>query len=289
MGPFDALSNRTISAFPLSIGTSLAFESLFEGRLAPYDASREIPNQVNISGYAEIWINLATLVRNILGAVTKEDAVTASPEAVYSALLTEIDVIKSILEVEGKGTCKPIFYYCSYKTLMLHQRSKLVKFRQDKTALQKLNTHRLLKVMALLFKDNVQSNIVSLDTEIKPESLTKALILTHFPVDLLSYKHFRKLDLIESHTGRLKPRHLWYTKYYDVPGANMSILPFTRKLLLIFGDHVMISPMDIRFRRLILETAAARNWTSMTTDAKILMDLELDIKEKLVFDSFKEI
>jgi hypothetical protein len=55
----DSLSTRTISAFPLSISTSLALESIFTPKLPPYDPNRIIPEHINLIDYQEIWINFS--------------------------------------------------------------------------------------------------------------------------------------------------------------------------------------------------------------------------------------
>jgi len=45
------LASRTVSAFPISIGTSLAFESVFFPRQPSYDPERQIPNRVEVTQY----------------------------------------------------------------------------------------------------------------------------------------------------------------------------------------------------------------------------------------------
>ena len=62
-------------------------------------------------------------------------------------------------------------------------------------------------------------------------------------------------------------------------GKVFTHLPFTRKLLLIFGDKYLIKPYPPVLRNQILETSIQRKWTPVTTDEKISLDLSLDIRD----------
>ncbi len=281
-------ASRTISAFPLSIGTSLAFESLFEGPLDPYDREREIPQRVDIKDYKTFWIHIGTLFRNIVGAMTKEDNQIVTVKELKETLAFEIEMIESILAVEGGDTCKPMFYYSDYHSLYKGHHHQSIRMRTDTTDNQKQYRAKYLKVIEEYLKENKdKENLFKFDKEIKPLTFTSSLILTHYAYDLLSRPRFSKLDLLESHTGILKPRHLWYTKYYN--GKTLSMIPFQRKLLAIFGDHELFHPMDIRFRRLIIEIATNRGWTAFTTEDKVLYDLSSDIKEIFLLEIFKKL
>lgn len=278
----ETLAERTISGFPLSIGTSLAFESIFEPLLTPYDPGREIPNKVSILDYQQIWINIYTLFRNLAGSIEKPLFLRTKPEEFAQTLYQEIEVIRSLLTNEGMNVCKPIFYYATYNHVYTKQH-KAVELRKDTTKNQLANATAYQNTVSA-FDKIYPDELLKIDSKLAPEQSVNALILSHVPYDLLSYKRFRTLDLIESHTGVLKPRNLWYTKYYVVPQANMAILPFNRKLLKIFGDHVIFAPLDIRLRREIINVAIQRKWTPMTTDDKVMQDLSLSLKERYLYE-----
>lgn len=278
MHDVTSLAERTISSFPLSIGTSLIFESLFPPRLDPYDAGREIPNEINIGNYQECWINIYTLLRNMSGAVNSKQLLTIEPEDFSATLELEIDLIHSLFTNEGNSLCKPIFYFCTYDEVYLKQKSIITVLRTEKTDIQKALKFKLMKAIQLFFKSN--TNIVrEYDSVIKPDKRTDALIITHFPYDLLVYRKFNSLSLLESHTGVLKPRNLWYTKYHKSVGADMSILPFEKMLLKVFGDSSMFSPADPKVRRHLLEVAVESKWTPMTTLEKIKLDIDIRIAD----------
>lgn len=285
MGP---LSRRATSAFPLSIGTSLLFESLYAGRFDPYDKTR-IVEKVNPAGYNAMWLNVATLIRNIIGAVPKEDQPGLDPLSLCSAVEAEIEVIESIFSNEGQGLIHPTFYFCTYDRQYLHPTHKAIKLRMDHTPTQKFQQFLLMETMKLLFKRHEGRYILKLDDTLTPKEYKKSLIMTHFPYDLLSYTNFNQLDLIESHTGKLKTRSLWYTKYHSLGDASLNTLPFLRKLLLIFGDNVMFQPLDIKFRRMILEISQRRKWHPLTTQDRIMLDLSLDIREPYLLELIRKL
>ena len=277
----DSIHARAISAFPISIATSLAMESLFKPQLTPYDPDRQIPNIVDVTKYSEIWINAQTLFRNMVGAMNKEALMQTSETEFRDAILQEMEVINSLFQIEGQGLCKPRYYYCDYKHLYT-KTDKAIRFREDKTEGQKFLRYKLDVTMELLNK--YTEDLRKFDSEVLPSSRSTSMILTHIPYDLLSSKRFTKLDLLESNTGRLKPRNMWYSKYYPIGDADMSIFPFTRKLLLVFGDKAQIQPSDMKLRKLIHEIAVKRKWTPATTSEKIKFDFELDIKEPYILE-----
>jgi hypothetical protein len=278
------IHSRTISAFPLSIGTSLAFESLFEPRLDPYDPTRQIPEKVDINSYSEIYINVSTMFRNIVGAISKSAFEKTSPQEFKDVIEFEIDIINNLLSNEGRGTCIPVYYLTDHDRLAKRISLKGIKFRTPNTDSQKYYNQVFEDTVKLLFK--FSDSYVQTDEDIKPKARTKSLIMTHIPYDLLSYKNFLTLDLLESHTGKLKHKFEWNTKYSPLGTNDLSILPFTRKLLLIFGDKILIHPSDYKLRKLIYDAAVARQWTPLTTDAKINQDIDIHIKEPYVLQYF---
>lgn len=273
------LADRLMSSFPLSLPTGLAFESVFKPRTERYDDQRQIPNQIQISNYDEIWINVLTLFRNLVSSVDKMVFLSSSPLELKEIIDFEIDVINDLLANEGQDLCKAQYYIPDYDHLKKH-----IRLREPKTEGQRFYNDQLEKVIALLKK----STDIFQD-KIHPRSKTKALILTHVPYDLLSYKHFTKLDLLESNTGKLKSRNEWNSKYYQVGDNDLSHLPFNSKLLYIFGDRVLIRPSDYKLRKLIYDISINRNWIVTTTIDKIIFDCELEIREPFVLDFVKKL
>lgn len=293
----DALSNRTMSAYPLSVGTSLAFESIFETTNLSIDPLRIIPQKVNIAAYSEFWINVSTLFRNMMGSLGKEQSLRVNSTDLKDALINEIDVIQSLIQNEGGSRIKPVFYVCEYEKLQSKQ-SKYVVLRQDTTVGQKINTALRNQAIKMLLKElGTSDNLRVYDSELGTlnkdvsgalQLKTNALILSHVPYDLTSYDQFTKLDLIESHTGVLKTRAQWHTKYLD--GKNLPMIPFLKGLMPVFGDTETFRPIDIKARQDVIALAKEFKWSALTTRDKVIFNLDF-MKNKylalIIKDMFK--
>lgn len=263
--------SRTLSSFPLSVGTGLAFESLFTPTTERIDNERVIPEQIVLKKYDELWINVYTLYRNITSAMKPEDMSSVTPEDVAMAITSEMEVITGLLRNEGSGTTVARYYVSHYKGLdSKYPRAVL---RVDSTIGQR-NYHSLYEnAMESLRKNHqeykdikVFKNVVTPD-----KAYPKAIIFTHVPHDLLEHRKFSKLDLLESHTGVLKGYDKFYTKYLN--GKDMFPLPFIPLLLQIFGDKETFRPMSMKIKKEILELAQTSRWSPATTDAKIKFDI----------------
>ena len=270
------LHDRAVSAFPLSIGTSLALESIFSPRQEPYDASRIIPNQINIEDYQSCWINIHTLFRNLSSAIEKETFLSSTPERLAATLEEEIGVINDLFLNEGNGVCKPEFYYATYDKLYKTKIQGL-DFREPSTDGQKYYDNRLKETMKILERHT--DTIHKFDDGLDRHQRERALVITHHPYDLVHWNRFERLDLLESNTGVLKPRSLWQSKYYPMSGQSFTHLPFLKKLLLVFGDKTMIKPMPMVLRKEVLDVSVRYHWNPTTTKEKINIDLSLGIKD----------
>lgn len=255
------LLNRATGQLPVSIATSLAIESLL-------GIHPDIPVKTPpIEQYQELWINLRTLVRNILGSLESNARKNITPVEVKDILLEEMQYITN--EVKSKGI-REVVYYASDLNLSKY---KYAKQRLIHTDRQRHEDMIIGKSIGLLLK---QANDYPNDTyEVKRFSLslkptrnnTKTVIITHQCIDLLAYRSFKSLTLLESHTGAFKDRDRWYTKYYN--GNELNQIPFTEKLLQVFGDKETFSPLDPKLRKAILEIAEKYRWTPLTTEDKI--------------------
>lgn len=282
----ESIHDRATSGFPVSISTGLALESIFQPRQAVYDPERKPPNQIDISQYQEFWVNIATLFRNVVAASTREIVLNHSLDEVVSVVEQEIEVINSLFSHEGNNLCKPVYYIVDYKQVTngLHHSIKL---REDSTVDQKALSLLLTRVENTLLKHT--DEILTFKPEIIPSKSVDALMLTHMPYDLLSHKRFHRLDLLESNTGKLKKKHVWNSKYYPVGKADMSHLPFMKMLLMVFGDRPLIHPGIFKLRDSILQTSVKRGWTPVTTRDKVILDLEIDLKEPMLLSILRSI
>lgn len=284
--PGNSLYDRPMSAIPLSIGTSLAFESVFMPQQAPYDPARQIPNKVSLTEYQSCWINLTTMIRNLASSVKTELFTQVSVAELVQVIMEEVDVLETLFKIEGKELCRPVFYHSTYAHL-LRQHKLGLSFREPSSEKQKFYALRVDAILTQLHRQSDQ--FVKLTDTPTPKSRDRALIFTHQPYDLCDYERFERLDLLESNTGVLKPRARWNTKYAPMSNQDFSHLPFFRKLLYVFGDRYLIKPSASPLRQQILKTSIERNWTPMTTLSKIRLDLSLDVRDPYLLSVFESL
>jgi hypothetical protein len=145
----------------------------------------------------------------------------------------------------------------------------------DNTPAQK--EHRALSnnTFKILFEEQDKEkthDIKLFDILIKTEQKVNALLLTNYPIDLLCHKEFLQLDLLESHTGKIKGKNQWYTKFYQ--GENLSNIPLTSYFMRVFGDKETWRPMAIQIRKDIIDVAKKYNWSSVSTRDKIMYGID---------------
>lgn len=266
----QALASREVGQYALSIATSLAIES-FTG----IHPERTWPHPP-IQDYQELWVNLSTLYRNLLGAVQRDDLKLITEGGVAQALLDEVNMLHEIIQQQSQGRCKVVLYTSDYANLASHYPHALL--RTDNTAKQLEYTANLQATVGRLLDLLIpfQYDVHTFTRQLRPKQRSKAAILTHYAFDLLSEPEFTRLTLLESHTGNLKERGQFYTKY--VGGNQLQPLPFTEGLLQLFGDSETFRPQANKLRREVTDLAASCHWTPLTTRSKIRTNVELDVK-----------
>jgi hypothetical protein len=187
------------------------------------------------------------------------------------AILQEMEVISSLCHNEGNGLISPVFYINTYKRLLTKSYPGILFRESDAKGLVLYRT--MHDATMRMFMDNKDVHIV--DSKFRVEKGRKAIMLTHIPYDLLSYTEFDKLHLLESHTGVIKTRKDWWSKYYPIGTKDMSHFPFLERLMLVFGDKYLIRAQLIKVRNEIYVMSLERGWHVLTTDAKVKMDIGL--------------
>ena len=97
-------------------------------------------------------------------------------------------------------------------------------------------------------------------------------MLTHYPYDLLAHRKFNHLVLLESHTGNIKGKEYWYTKYYH--GKDLPEMPFRLDLLTLLGDNIQFRNKVRDYRTEIIRCAKDYHWTTITTTGRIHQSFE---------------
>lgn len=257
----QVLSSRVIGeVLPISIATALAIESLIG----------QNPNTPEVEGYLDktesLYINVRTLVRNMIGAIQKEDKnINISPMLIMEYILNEMDTIQMILEEEAPDVTV-VYYTPSYEGIF-KDKFKHGIVREYKTKSQSYLLERELHVQKNIVKEVDESDrvfkLLEVDIEF-PIDRVDVVMLTHYPIDLLSRYQFSNLYLLESHTGTLKGSGEWYTKltgYKDRPP-----MPFDKAMLQVFGDGVMFLSSARKLRTTFIDLAKKYKWTYRSTE-----------------------
>lgn len=280
----NAINERAISAFPLSIGTSLIFESIFDGKLPPYDPERPIPNRIDIKKYDKHWFNINTLIRNLYGSIKHKDAVIDHPGDLAYTLKEEVDIIINIYNSPEAYGCKPHFINPDYKNIL---KNKTISYRDpNRTNKKSQENSFLLNVLDIYIKQydealfKLPNNNLTL-----PKSSKRELITTHHAIDLLSVKENPQLELLESHTGRLKNKLKFNSKYNKVGSISLDNIPFNEKLLYFFGDKTLIQPYPIKLRHELISIAKEKKWTPITTNDKIIFNIKSNAELSSVYNA----
>lgn len=287
------LSGRTVSAFPLSVGTSLAFESLFEGGGSPVDPARVIPQHIQIKDYDVLWVNVATLFRNILHSIESVSVKELRPNDVADTIQHEMELIASIMKNEAGNQAGVVFYLGDYTNMLRKYAHTQAVVRKATTELQLANAKLRQASLQLLVKNltrpNEEGPIKILTDGPDPSKVAlrsrRALIMTHVAFDLTYASRFETFHLLESHTGLLKKPNQFYSKYLN--GKTLPMMPFVDGLLPVFGDSEMFSPFPIKARNTVILLATTYRWTPLTTRAKVIHDLQY-MKDQFLASNIKQ-
>lgn len=254
------LAEREKGQVPISIGTALAVE----GALGIYPDRPQSP--APILKYKQVWFNLFTLFRNLMGSLTAEQQRAVIPAELVDPLVEDMLGAAHAIEEATKGRVEPIFYLNDYQSLPRAFPRALLKLpstpaQAEYATLEQATLRRLMSGKPPL---TFRSYGLKIDGR-HPASL----IVTHFAVDLLSRYSFEKLDLLESHSGKIKAPSQWNTKL-GLPKEGGEAIPFNELTLQIFGDRTtQIKPQDLKLRRAIIDLAQQHHWSSVTTMEKI--------------------
>lgn len=234
------LENREMSGFPVSIGTGLALESLFNPTQSVIDPDRKFDKVKDIKRYDLFLFNVETLIRNITSSISSDDLAFVKDEDIYLTLEDEIDFLKYLFEEENLDV-KFFYNDCSF-----YKDSYPNDIRKPSTVKQLRYESIVKHCIKRLTKEHKDVKIFSMYP--RYEGNRSALILTRYVVDLLGFDKFRLLDLLESHTGSVKTRKDYNSKYYPIPREDMSTLPLYLSLLVKFGDKVIFKPRSMKER-----------------------------------------
>lgn len=263
------LSERKISTFPLSIGTSFAMEAFQPGDLTPYDFEREQTPRLNPGDYDELWVNIVTLFRNMVNSIASGDVHRVTAKEYAEELLLEVDLIRDFMKSQFP-LIRVVFYSCSYKGLK--QKYPHADLAASKTPKQKLIQELTGQTLTYFYrKKKISEQFCHFELDIKARRSCRALMLTHYAHDL-TCEGFSSVDLLESHTGIVKGKSAWWTKFTD---KRTQRIPLCKLTLQVFGDSTLFYMHKIKIRDELIDIAEKNKWTYATTDERIRLCLNL--------------
>lgn len=261
----SAYIERDTGAFPVSIGTSLAIEGL----LGVHPDKPQQP--ADAEAVEVVYINLATVVRNAVAAMTSDQLRRAEVGPLAHLVFEELKALPGIVHDQTQGRIVVQSYYEDPETIRwLFPHANHKKPKTDRqvflAGLEKATTDYVLKLV-----DHEGLSLMRLNNHRVPTDTRVAALLTHQPHQLLWRYNFGTLLLLESHTGKLKPNRVWSTKLKGVKADDH--LPFTKVTLLVFGDGTEIEAQPRPIRDEVKKIAEKCHWTVTTTTEKIHSDI----------------
>ncbi len=256
------IDGREKGQFPISIATSLALE----GAAGIYPERPESP--APIMKYREIWFNVRTVIRNLIEAIPTDYREDLTVDTLIHALIEDMTIIESAVVRASTGMARSVFYLTNYA----HMARKFPKAILRIPSTPKQMLHKALEDGLL---QRLAQQGVSVDYRVYSQLFiegnhAESLIVTHLPVDLLARYQFKKLDLLESHTGIIKSYPQWNTKLTG--GNDLPHIPFCQLSLQLFGDKGNhFSSMSAKLKKQVLEVAAQDNWSSVTTKERMAL------------------
>lgn len=258
--------NMTMGSTGTSVGTHLALETIFNKEIKDkFDPEREI-KPIKIDNYKyHIW-NIYTIVRNLLQAIEHKNKVEVLMDKNFSKVLArEVSNIASMYMFDTE--CQPLLFFPNYgmiyKGMNKNKKDGFTKVYEE---------HMMVKDILTKFKRSGMLKSVNDGKGYKlPRLDGRILLTTNLAVDLCNRV---EVDLLESHTGALKKKYEFGTKYHSLGENKLENIPFMEKLLYILGDKTIIKPMNVIIRRDIVSIANSCEWTGRTTKDKVSHDIQ---------------
>lgn len=276
---------RTTSSFGISIGTGLMLESLFNPTHLRFDPTRQVPNVVNHDLYKYHFINMITIVRNIIQAfeVKIDPMVILSDRNMLDTFIEEIHTLYSLYS--GSKITLVLYYNDVVKISGIYNKGKERPETQPlilNKAIQNFLVKSNLKVV-IPKQVNVLEKILTLP---RLNSNERMLLTTNIPCDMCSPN---EISMIDTHTGLLYGRDLFYKKYNPLGTKDMSNIPFNEKLLYIIGDKNLSMISTTIFRAYIQEYSISNKWNYLTGPFAVQRAIDSNKELKELCKNFKSL
>ena len=304
------LMDRTMSNYPLiSVGTGLALETMFMPEAGYFDPTRTIEHKLKKHEYRNVYINIYTILRNIVSAIsTTEDKHSfldnnKSASAIVSTFLEEYTEIERLLLAND---FLPILYIVDYsknKVITNTDRNIINAVNDTLSSKQNIFINKAVKYIKKeyynSFTESLKVNILKYEPKTNKEYLnivvnklklgdnklplignSKNLIISHFAIDLLNLKYLSNLTLLETHTGRLVNYKNFNKKYPELTNMDFTtVVPFVEKMYYVFGDSNLIKPVAAKYRKALYNIFIKEGVNSTTKGVAIDSVIKKNIKD----------
>lgn len=269
----NLLEDRQLGPSGLVIGTHLALETFFYKDLDLYDKDRDFVKG-DINKYSYHVYNVFTIARNILNACLYKNKEEIIMDPSFPKVM-KFEVTQ--LSEYYKGTnCTPLLFYPDYKPIYSG-------YNVGKETADTANYREHMLIKGVLSKMNIKACNNNKGYVI-PKLKGEILLTTNIPVDLFNPHN---ITLLESHTGKLKTRSEWNSKYHPVGKADLTNLPYVEELLYILGDKIIVTPCDIKTRKELVAIATKHKWNPRTTRMQVISDLNRYNMFRVLIKKFK--
>lgn len=260
----------TLGALGLNVATSLIFEEWADkpALVKPY-----------LGKISQFRINLHTLVRNVSEALEDE---VRTVEAIVDYVIGEIPTL-----LDAISEYFPKIEYVFYVTELKYY-SRVI----PRSEIRVSRSERIRKIAKLEatavgdLADQLEENGIKIEriSEKQGHIAKTAMVLTHLPSDLLCYRYYSDLYLVESHTGNIRKRTTFSNKIlpsHRRPDAHL--IPFNHMSFQVYGDGgKMLHQASGAITTAYTELAREKKWNYMTSAEKIVTDINRSGNKKLI-------
>lgn len=246
--------NRVMGEFlPISVPTAEPFEKVIT-----------VPNAV-LPEF--LFLNISTLFRNYWTAFEKD-----TPAVTHYNLNEFESELKLIQMYSLNAGITPIFYLPRYDMFTsrldratIYRNENNANWVNFNTAEAKMRMFIERESSLRVFQDGYRLPTV------QNQSGASAYVLTSYPSDLLMTDGYRKVELLESHSAKIKSRETWITKL--TKNEKYARIPFNKLSYQVFGDRILVESQPNSIRKALVTIAEAGRWTQITTMDKIRHDI----------------
>lgn len=248
------ITQRTIGMLPISVGTSLAFESLIATPIHRID---------------NLMLNVSTIFRNVYQAYSTSDRTSLKADQLYQDVIQDLGGIHEVLSKIGLNrTPNMVAYFCSYAGLP--KRFPLAKLWKPETPNQ-IKYAQLEETVLKRLLSELRGHVRLCDHTM-PNGVRNSYVLTHHMVDLLVPSGYGDITLIESHTAALKEKDQWAAKLTG--GSKFERIPFNPLTLQVFGDNSTdFKTNAFKYKTAVHALSEQYKWTPMTTIERVRLGI----------------